>query len=110
MYIEFEKRSIEQHNYEWLCYSIIAKVTGHTAYEIYENMAIRILKVIDEDGDLAYIKPSSLSKSDHNLYMDQIHVISSEIGIILPDPTKDIARQLTTKKLLESIKNKDGKR
>lgn len=98
-----ELRSIEAHNYEWLCYDIIASVTGHTRYEVYENMAARVLKVIDEDGDLAYIKPSSLPTRAHSEYLEEVKRISAEFGILLPEPSRDKARQYQVKKLLNSI-------
>ena len=103
-------RSKEQHNYEWLCYQIIAEVTGHTAYEVYENMAARLLKIIDEDGDLAFIKPSSLSTSSHTWYMEGVKHIAASVGILLPEPSRDKARQYQVKKLLKECKAKKDER
>ena len=95
----YEARSIAQHNTEWLYYQIIADETGHSAYEIYENMASRLLKVIDYEGDLCYIKPSSLNTMQHNNYTECVRLIAAEFGIILPDPTHDIAQHYKLKKL-----------
>lgn len=86
---EYPKRSIEQHNSEWLYYQMISDATGHSAYEVYEYMASRILRVIDEDGEMGYVKPTSLNTVHHNLYMEQIRQIAAvELNIILPDPDK----------------------
>lgn len=94
-----ENRTIAQHNTEWLYYRIIADVTGNTAYEIYENMAMRLLKVIDEDGDLAFIKPNSLKVTEHNKYLECIVCIAAEFGILLPEPTQDTTSHYRFKKL-----------
>jgi len=102
---EYPKRSIEQHNTEWLYYQIIANATGNKPYDIYENMAMRILKVVCEDGEIGYVKPTSLNSYQHNLYMEQIRQEAAEFDIILPDPTTDISLQHETKKF-----RKDGSR
>jgi hypothetical protein len=96
---EYPPRSIEQHRAEWLYYQIIAESTWHTAYEIYENMALRLLKVLDYEGEIFIIKPSSLNTLQHNNYMERIRAEMAEIGIILPDPTKDIDLQQKTRKI-----------
>lgn len=93
--------SIAQHNTEWLYYQIIADITGATAYDVYEGMAARILKVIDADGDLAYIKPVSLDIQQHNSYMEQVRFIAEEFGITLPDPSKIPEQKYQFKKLMK---------
>jgi len=99
-----DNRSLAQHNTEWLYYQIIADVTGNEAYEIYENMAMRLLKVIDEDGDLAYIKPSSLTVTEHNLYLEKVRCIAAQFGIMLPDPTQDTTLHYKFKKLRKNVR------
>lgn len=100
---EYPDRTIEQHKSEWLYYQMISDFTGHTAYEVYEYMAGRILRVVDEDGELGYIKPTSLNTVHHNLYMEQIRMIAAvELNLILPDPDK--------KYILRNIIKKTAKR
>lgn len=95
---EYPLRTKEQHNTEWLYYQIIADCTGHKAYEIYENMALRILKVIDEDGDIGFIKPSSLNTYHHSLYLERLRCEAMEFNIFLPEPTKEIDMKFKVKK------------
>lgn len=84
-------RTIKQHRTEWMYYQIISNYTGHTPYEVYNNIAGRILKVVCDDGEQGYIRPASLDPTQHNLYMEQVRVFAAEYGIILPDPeTEDI--------------------
>jgi len=87
---EYPIRSLKQHNTEWMYYQMIADETGHTAYEIYENIASNILKVISEDGEIGYVRPTSLNSYHHNHYMERIRCLAAEIGIILPDPSTEI--------------------
>lgn len=94
-------RTIEQHNSEWLYYQMIAKETGHTAYEIYEILAAKLLRVKLESGDEAFIKPTDLTTIEHNEYMEQIRCEMAQFGIILPDPEKCIARAKKTKKIID---------
>lgn len=100
--MEYKRRSLEQHRAEWFYYQTIAEYTGYTAYEIYEEMTKRFLLTIDEDGDFAVIRPSSLSTVEHNAYMEQIRCFASTIlSIILPDPDKyeKIVNQFILKKI-----------
>lgn len=102
---EYPKRTEQQHNTEWLYYQIMAKASGHTAYEIYENMAMRILKVVDEDGDIGFVKPSCLNTMHHNLYLEQVRMVAAEFDIWLPDPETNVNLQYTVKKRKELFKS-----
>ena len=82
---QYPLRSYKQHKAEWLYYQIISDITGHTPYEVYTIMVKRLLKTIDENGEIAYYKPATLNTYLHNQYMEQIRLISIEFGIILPD-------------------------
>lgn len=100
MYLDqYPKRTIKQHNTEWLYYQIISDSTGHTPYEIYDNMSRRFLKVILEDGGLGIIRPTSLNTYHHNLYLLQVQAWAATYDIILPDPTTDPGEQYATKRL-----------
>lgn len=89
-YFEYPQRSMEQHRTEWMYYQMISNQTGHSAYEVYENIASRLLKVVCEDGKIGYIRPTSLNSFDHNIYMERIRVFMAEFGVILPDPESGI--------------------
>jgi len=67
------RRSSEQHNYEWLCYRIIAAETGDTTYSVYTAFVKHFLKEVDENGKVHYRKPTSLEDWEHSIYMQQIH-------------------------------------
>lgn len=95
------KRSTDQHRAEWFYYRLISGISGHTPYEIYEIMAKKFLLCIDEDGELAYIKPSSLDTIEHNDYMEQIRAEMIKYGIYLPEPSQvdqyELAKTITKK-------------
>ena len=93
------KRSIEAHNTEWLYYQIIADETGNDAYQIYEMMCARHLKVLNHDGDLYVRKPTSLNRHEHYLYLQRVIVTAAEFNIWLPDPEKAPERKYNLKKL-----------
>lgn len=85
---DYPIRSIQQHNTEWMYYQLISDFTGHSAYEIYEQIASEVLKVVCEDGEIGYIRPTSLNTLHHNQYLERIRQFGAELGIILPDPDK----------------------
>ena len=97
-YDDFPKRSMDQHRAEWMYYQIIADKTGCDAYDVYQNMALRILKVELEDGSLGYIKPSTLNSKHHNEYMEKIRAQMAEFDIILPDPSTEMECKYEFKK------------
>ena len=66
-------RSLEQHNYEWVCYRLIASETGDTPYSVYEFFAKLFLKEHAPDGSLVYRKPTSLEDWEHSGYIAEIH-------------------------------------
>lgn len=92
-------RSIKQHRSEWLYYRIVASYTGFTAYQVYMIMAKKFLLCIDEDGDLAIIKPVCLTVSEHNDYMEQIRKYMYLFGVKLPYPNEDTEYEFITKKI-----------
>lgn len=87
---EYPLRSIDQHNTEWMYYHILSMYCGHTAYEIYEVLANKYLKAVDEFGNIGFIRPTSLNTLMHNNYLEQVRVFASEFGVILPDPEKGV--------------------
>lgn len=78
-------RSPAEHRGEWFYYTHIASFTGHTAYEIYELMVRKYLKILDEKGEVAYLKPTKLKKQLWIDYLDNIRFYWSTMGLILPD-------------------------
>lgn len=79
------RRTADQHRAEWFYYTVIANDTGHTAYEVYEMMVRMFLKIVNEQGAVAYYKPAFLSIKQHSNYLDQIQVFMAEFGVILPE-------------------------
>ena len=82
------KRSLKQHKFEWLVYRFIAYQTFDTPYNVYEGLSDMFLKEIDETGNLITRKPSNLSATEHNYYMEQIRVFFAEMDLYIPYPNE----------------------
>lgn len=78
-------RSSGEHRGEWYYYTEIARFTGHTAYEVYEEMVRKFLKIVDKTGEVAYLKPTHLIRIQWIDYIDNIRFFWSTMGLILPD-------------------------
>lgn len=78
-------RTSDQHRGEWYYYTEIGRFTGHTAYEVYEQMVRMFLKILDQNGEVAYLKPSRIMYVYWHDYIENIRCYWSRMGLILPD-------------------------
>jgi len=88
-----EKRSLNQNNYMWLCFTIIGQDTGNTAQDIYEYYLEKFptYKEIEFNGLSKRIKISSsqFTVEQMTVFIDLFTTDARQEGISLPDP-KDL--------------------
>lgn len=94
---KWNKRSLSQNNYFWLCMEVLAEYTGHTPEEMH--VIVKGLYCPKKEvvvGDKKYSIPrgtSDLTKGEFVELMLNVNVMASGLGVVLPDPT-DYQRML----------------
>lgn len=88
---KWNKRSLSQNNYFWLCMGTLAEYTGHTPEELHVIVkGLYSPKKEVKVGKKTYSIPkgtSELTKGEFVELMLNVNVMASELGVILPDPT-----------------------
>ena len=90
-------RSYNQNNWLWgMVYKPIADYTGHTEDDIHEYCKRHFLPPVYKTILGKEMKlPSStttLNKVEFGEYVEKIRAMAGEMGIVIPDPIKDIAK------------------
>lgn len=87
---KWNKRSLNQNNYFWLCMTVLAEYTGHTPEELHVIVkGLYCPKKQVKVGKKAYSIPkgtSELTKGEFVELMMNVSVMASELGVVLPDP------------------------
>ncbi len=87
---KWNKRSLNQNSYFWLCMQVLAEYTGHTPEELH--VIVKGLYCPKKEvgvGKKKYTIPkgtSELTKGEFVELMLNVNVMASELGVILPDP------------------------
>lgn len=96
---KWNKRSLNQNRYFWLCLSIIAEYTGHTPEElhvIYKGLYCPKKEVtLNEKTYMIPKGTSELSKGEFVDLILNVSVQAAEMGIVLPDPSDNLPELLT---------------
>lgn len=87
---KWNKRSLNQNNYFWLCLTVLAEYTGHTPEELHVIVkGLYSPKKEVKVGNKRYTIPkgtSELTKGEFVELMMNLNVMASELGVVLPDP------------------------
>lgn len=88
---KWNKRSLSQNSYFWLCMQVLSDYTGHTPEEMHVVVkGLYCPKKEVKVGEKVYSIPkgtSELSKGEFVELMMNVNVLASSLGVILPDPT-----------------------
>lgn len=94
---KWNKRSLSQNAYFWLCMQVLAEYTGHTPEELHVIVkGLYCPKKEVKMGKKSYSIPkgtSELTKGEFVELMLNVNVMASDLGVVLPDPT-DYKREL----------------
>lgn len=92
---KWNKRSLNQNAYFWLCMKVLSEYTGHTPEEMHVIVkGLYSPKKIIKVGKKDYTIPkgtSELTKGEFVELMMHVNVLASEMGVVLPDPN-DLTR------------------
>ena len=84
-----ERRTLNQNALYWKWVGIIAQDTGNDPDAVHEALKQRFLVpvVITFMGDkIPYRSTARLNTGEMSNYMDRVHALASEMGIVLPLP------------------------
>lgn len=88
---KWNKRSLSQNSYFWLCMGVLSDYTGHTPEEMHVVVkGLYSPKKEVKVGDKTYSIPkgtSELSKGEFVELMMNVNVLASSLGVVLPDPS-----------------------
>ncbi len=88
---KWNKRSLSQNAYFWLCMQVLAEYTGHTPEELHVIVkGLYCPKKEVKVGKKSYSIPrgtSELTKGEFVELMLNVNVMASDLGVVLPDPT-----------------------
>lgn len=101
---KWNKRSLNQNSYFWLCLEVIAEYTGHTSEElhvIYKGLYSpkKEIKLLNKKSYMIPKGTSELTKGEFAELMLNIQADAGSMGITLPDPN-DYKMEMDTPKLL----------
>lgn len=99
----FNRRSLQQNKYFWLCMEILSDYTGHTAEEMHVIVkGLFCPKKHIKVGKISYSIPkgtSELTKGEFVELFLRIQAMAAELGCVLPS-AEDYKRGLDEAKLL----------
>ena len=84
-----EKRTLNQNALYWKWVGIIAQDTGNDPDAVHEALKQRFLIPVEITfmGDkIPYRSTARLNTGEMSNYMDRVHALASEMGIVLPLP------------------------
>ncbi len=88
---KWNKRSLNQNNYFWMCMECLAEYTGHSPEELHVIVkGLYCPKKEVKVGKKVYMIPkgtSELTKGEFVELMMNVNVLASSVGVVLPDPT-----------------------